>query len=382
VSPTSQGGTQLQAQHRADVLIIGAGPAGLTLGRELQERGVSFCLIERGTGAGESWRRMPVHLKLVSPWKASRLPGGPRRGWARHRVISRAEYLDYLCEYARALGPALHTGTEVKSVRCDAPGRFHVQTTQGVYSGRLVVNATGYFQNPFWPRLTGGSLDHNMVEQRSSIPCLHSADYGSPEAVARRLGRTGGRILIVGHRLSAGQLIEEFADAGYALALSHRSPLQFGSGPIGWWIFFRIHPWIEALKLFWSGPAARGFEVRMPGGRPRQLIERGAVELFPAITRLSGDQVHFTNGAVLQPDAIVLATGYRPALGHLQDQGPGLTFDAKTGRPPLREMESVEVPGLYFLGLDHSRNFQSRFLRGLRRDAVLLAQRLAQALVD
>jgi hypothetical protein len=65
-------------------------------------------------------------------------------------------------------------------------------------------------------------------------------------------------------------------------------------------------------------------------------------------------------------------------LQHLS--GLGLSVNDHTGVPPVSDMESTEAPGLFFLGLDGLRNFQSRFIRGIRRDAVALADRLAERL--
>lgn len=358
-----------------DVLVIGAGPAGLCLGRELQQRGLSFLLLERGSDVGESWRRMPAHLKLVSPWKASSLPGGPKRSWRANREISRVEFLEYLRQYGRDLQLPVRTEAEVLAIRREPDGDFHVETTRGEFASRVVVNATGYFQNPYTPTLVEAG---GHVLGGCSILRLHSADYDSADAIAQRLGRSHGSILVVGQRLSAGQIIEELVSAGYSVALSHHRPLEYGAGALGWWIFFRIHPWIEAMKLFWAGAAARGFDVRMPGGRPRQLIENRTVRLFPAIASIERNEILFASGQRLQPDVILFATGFRPALAHLRQLH--LSIDPGTGRPPTREMESTEDPGLYFLGLDRVRNFQSRFIRGIRRDAVVLAERLAAAL--
>src|SRR4029077_12015566 len=79
-----------------------------------------------------------------------------------------------------------------------------------------------------------------------------------------------------------------------------------------------------------------------------------------------------------QPDAVIYATGFRPALHHLASLA--LALDAQSGRPQLDGLESVSAPDLFFIGLDHGRNFQSRFIRGIRNDAVVLAERLEQRL--
>ena len=359
----------METSQSTDVLIVGAGPSGLALGRELKRLGISFRLIERGSAAGESWRRMPEHLKLVSPWKANQLRGGPPRSWRPNRQVTRAEFLNYLENYARSNELPISTGTEVLAVR-HAPGReFTIETTHGTWTCRRMVSATGYFQNPHVPAIDGLTT--------TQIPWWHVTDYRSVEHVAKRLGGRGRKILIVGKRLSAGQILIELVQAGFPVSLSHRSPIQFGSGPIGWWFFFRIYPWLEARRLRRRGQAARGFDVRMPGGAARRFIENGTVQCFPAIRRLDPDTVTFENGETLRPDAVIFATGFRPALNHLQSLN--LPLDRVTGLPRTSEMQSKDVPGLYFLGLDHLRNFQSRFLRGIRSDAEVLAEQLAKS---
>lgn len=350
-----------------DVVVIGAGPAGLALGYELKRRRVSYCILERGAQVGESWRRMPSHLKLVSPWKASGLPGADIRPWGANREVSRAEYFDYLTAYAREAALPVRTNMSVHAIRREGTSGLVVETSKGELAARFVVSATGYFQNPFVPEIEGAG--------GSGIRRFHAADYGSAEELARKLGKVDASILIVGKRLSAGQILVELSSAGFSVSLSHRSPIRFGSGPAGWWLFFRIHPWIESVLLKWHGSKARGFDVRMPGGRARQLIESGAVRLFPQVRRFEGDSVGFENGASMRPDAVLFATGFRPALQHLA--GPGITVNVQTGLPQVADMESTEVPGLFFLGLDGLRNFQSRFIRGIRKDAVALAERLA-----
>jgi putative flavoprotein involved in K+ transport len=313
---------------------------------------------------------MPTHLKLVSPWKASRLPGVAAGRWGANREVSRAEYFEYLNAYAREAALPVRSNVSVRAIRQAGGSGFVVETSAGDLTARLVVSATGYFQNPFVPEIPGA--------EQSAFPRFHAADYGSAGELSRKLGKTDASILILGKRLSAGQILVELASAGFSVSLSHRSPIRFGSGPLGWWLFFRIHPWLESALLRWRGSKARGFEVRMPGGRARQLIESGAIRIVPHVRCFEGNSVVFENGESLRPDAVLFATGFRPALQYLSRLG--IPVDPQTGRPAVVDMESSAVPGLFFLGLDGLRNFQSRFIRGIRRDAVVLAERLAARL--
>jgi putative flavoprotein involved in K+ transport len=349
------------------VLILGAGPAGLALAFELKQRAVDCLLLERAPAVADSWARMPSHMKLVSPWKANRLPGAVPRRFPPNCTMAAADYGSWLQQYARLKELPVVTNAEVRAVTRVSDGRFDAQTTAGTFTAPFVVNATGCFANPFVPKIPGA--------RESSIPQLHFATFRDAGHVREVIGQSGGSVLIVGKRLSAGQALVELADAGLEVTLSCRGPIQFGAGPVGWWIFFRIHPALERLKLNLQGDAARGFETRMPGGRARQLIASGRVKVFPEIARFEDGRVIFTDGQSLQPGAVLYATGFRPALAHLASLG--LALDERTGQPALRGFESAEAPGLFFLGLDGLRNFRSRFLRGIREDAPLLAEELA-----
>ena len=353
--------------HAAAVVVLGAGPAGLALGAALQRRGISFQLLERGEGVGHSWRQMPTHLKLLSPWKANWLEPDDAPRFPSNREITRDEFANYLEDFARVRRIPVRTDVEVHAVERGANGGFLLRTSVGLISAPFLVNATGSSSAPWRPVIPGAKV--------SPILQLHSAEFRDAETLRSRLGETKRPILIVGQRLPAGQTLVELVDAGFSVALSHRGPLEFGPGPLIGWAFFRLHPWLEARALRQHGAAARGFTPKMQGGRARKLIEGGTVKIFPAIACFDGDTVVFTDGSSLEPAAVIFATGFRAALRHLAPLH--LALDQGTGRPALNGFESADAPGLFFLGLDGQVNFQSRFLRGIRQDAPCLAAELA-----
>lgn len=353
-----------------DILILGGGPAGLSLGRELKQRGVRFLILEQGPTVGHSWERMPTHMNLLSPWKANWLPGGKTECFGCNQEISRANYGSWLKAYSHERSLPVVTNAVVHSVARASAGEFRAHTGQGEFRGRLLVNATGYFSNPYTPSIPGAA--------ESAIPQRHTASYKDAATLQGLVNKRNPLVLIIGKRLSAGQTMVELVDAGCTVALSFRGNLRFGCGPLAWWLFFRIHPWLEDLKLKYSLPQASGIPIPMQGGATRRLIQSGRVRTFPEVAAFEGESVLFRNSERLQPDAVIYATGFRPALRHLS--GLNLGLDEQTGLPETDEMESSTVPGLFFLGLDGVRNFQSRFIRGIRKDAAILACRLAQQL--
>lgn len=350
------------------VVVIGCGPAGIALGTDLRKRSVDFIVLERG-GVAESWARMPQNLRLVSPWKCNWITAHTRRDYARHAQLSRAEYVRYLQTLAKAQRLPIHAGVEVHSVEPNAVG-FRITTSRGLISATIVVNATGYFSNPLRPEIPGA--DTTLIPQR------HYADLGNvSEAVTQARERSpniNGPILVVGSRLSAGQVALELFDAHHGLAISHKSPIHFGPNELLWPLVYRAFAPMETLRLMFGGGKRRA-SVPMDGGRIRRLIRSGDVPTYPEILRFNGDELEFTNGRRIQPSVVLYATGFRPAIRHLASLE--LAFDPATHAPLTREMESITVPNLFFLGLDMLCNFQSRFLRGIRNDAVKLAETIA-----
>ncbi len=348
---------------KGEVLIIGAGPAGLSLAAHLRLRRIPFRLLEKGN-TGDSWRRMPPGLTLVSPWKTNWLVAADTCRHAANTQLTRRDYVEYLSDFAAANGLRVESHSEVLSVtRTDSA--FEIETANGTIFSPLVVNATGYFSNPFRPVIPGADA--------TTIPQLHYADYRGPEQV-RALADPDAIVLIVGKRLSAGQVMLELNDAGFRVALSHQPPIEFGCGDWLWPVAYRNFARIEAIKLKLLGNRCARLDVRMPGGRGKRLLETGAVRTCRRIARFHDRFITFEDGGELRPGLVLFATGFRPALGHLAPLN--LMCCPETGTPLCDDMESINTPGFFFLGLDMLRNFQSRFLRGIRHDAEALARRI------
>src|SRR6185369_8057024 len=98
-----------------DVIVIGAGQAGLAAGYHLQRRGLQFTLLEASEQAAGSWPHYYDSLRLFSPAGYSSLPGMRFPGDP-DRYPTRDEVIDYLTRYAEALKLPVRTQTRVQRV--------------------------------------------------------------------------------------------------------------------------------------------------------------------------------------------------------------------------------------------------------------------------
>ena len=344
------------------VVIVGAGPAGLALAYQLKLRQIPCTVLEKGPSVASSFHGMYQSI-FFGPWLNNTLPGGPVP-W--HQIFSRTrrkEWLEYLESFASRNALDVRCQVTVESI--DRNGAFRLSTSQGVMQADLVVNATGYFGNPFTPDYPGS--------QSTCIAQMHAHDYLEPATVAQKIGAPRGRILMVGKRISAGELMVELHQAGYQVSLSCRRRLRFGSSYLQQAVFAPFVMLFETIGA-WLGIKLSDTNPRMVGGTSQKLVRSGQVEVFPDIQEIGETTVRFVDGREAAFDLIIYSTGYRPVLSHLKGL---VTTDPKTGQPPLVNMEARDVPGLFFMGLDNQRSFRSRYLRGIREDAVALAERIA-----
>ena len=357
-----------EEQTRYPVVIIGAGPGGLALAYELKQRRISSLILEAAPRVGDTFQRMAEGTQY-GPWVNNLLPGPSHvvPWYDKLRRTRREEYAFYLERYAHLNNLRVKTSTRVQQVTRPDGGDFRISTDAGQFHATMVVNATGYFSNPLQPRYPGA------VE--SGIKQIHAAQYREPSTVRDLLGKAQGSVLIVGKRLTAGETMRGLHEAGFDVSLSHRSPIK--SMPWTWLqaCVFPLTQLVEEVRVR-VAPRVRPWNLSVYMNRSEHipLLESGQVHLYPDISRFEGDTVVFQDGRRASFDLVIYATGYLPAMVHLEQL---VALDPACGYPPIRDLESLEMPGLYFLGLVDSRTFRSQFLRGLREDAIYLAEKLA-----
>ena len=343
-----------------DVLVIGAGQAGLALGYHLRAAGLRFVLVDAAPRIGQSWRTRWDSLRLFTPAEFCSLPGLAFPAPA-GTYPGKDDVAAYLESYARTFELPVQLHTSVRRVTRDADGTFLATTDNGEIRARQVVVATGPFQTPYVPPVAAGL--------GSSVVQVHSAGYRTPEDLP------SGRVVVVGAGNSGLQIAEELAAAGRSVTLAVGSrPRTVRQRPLGKDLFW----WLTRTRLI-DKPAdsrlARRFQAReLVIGTSWRRLRRAGVALRSRLIAADGRIVSFADGTSLDADAVVWATGFRSHYDWLAVAGA-----VADGRP--RHTRGISpVPGLSYLGLPWQHTRGSALLGFVRSDAAWLAEHItAQA---
>ncbi|QAY71910.1 NAD(P)/FAD-dependent oxidoreductase [Xylanimonas protaetiae] len=314
----------------ADVVVIGAGQAGLSAGFHLLRRGFApaatappgartFLMLDGEDGPGGAWRHRWRSLRMSTVNDIYDLPGIEQRD-----VDPESPSVDvlpaYFADYERELGLAVVRPARVRQVRWDDDGEHVVVETAGGPSvrARAVVNATGTWSKPFWPHYPGQETFRGRQ--------LHTADYVRAEDFA------GQRVGVVGGGISALQLMEEISHVGSTTWFTRREPVfvdgEFGPRS-GHDAVARVEERVRAGLPPLSVVAATGL-VKTP--YVRALEDRGLLVRHPMFARIVPDGVVMPDGTTVGLDVLFWNTGFRAALDHLRplrlrEPGGGIRMD-------------------------------------------------------
>ena len=290
-----------------EVAVIGAGQAGLSsayfLRRQGLEPGADFVVLDRNRGPGGAWQHRWPTLTFATVHGIYQLPGmtltepGPQVPVA--GVVAR-----YFAEYEQAFDLRVRRPVNVRRVT-DAPaGRLRIETDQGTWLARGLINATGTWERPFWPYYPG--------QERFTGRQLHTADYRGPAEFA------GKRVVVVGGGASGIQLLLEIAKVAAATTWVTRREPEFTTRPFdaewGREVEARVADRVRRGLPPESVIRATGYPLTPEVAAAR---ESGVLDRSPMFDRITPDGVAWDDGRFERADVILWCTGFRAALDHL-----------------------------------------------------------------
>jgi putative flavoprotein involved in K+ transport len=396
----------------AEVIVVGAGQAGLAVSHELTQAGVEHVVLERGR-VGETWRGRWDNFCLVTPNWSCQLPGHHYDGDDPDGFMLRDEIVDYLERYAA--GAPVRERVAVTSLE-PADGGLRLETSAGPLAAKKVALATGAFQRP-----------HRMAAS-ATLPAdllqLDVEDYRHPAELP------AGAVLVVGSGQSGCQIAEELHEAGRDVFVSCGramwSPRRIGDRDLVWWL--QATGDLDDLVGSLPSPEARLLgNVQATGHRGGhdlhyRTLRKAGVTLLGRFAGAEGRRARFAPDLAesvawaderhsqfmdrirrvvaehglppvdtpepepFDPDApeeldlsgfgaVLFAGGFRPDYASWVGC-PG-AFD-ELGFPVHEEGESTVAPGLYFVGVHWLRKRKSSALIGVGEDAAIVAGRIAR----
>jgi putative flavoprotein involved in K+ transport len=348
-------GTADDPRGRLDVVVVGAGQAGLAMGHFLARSGRRFVIVEAGESVGTAWRKRWDSLVLFTSRRYDALPGltfpGDSDGYPR-----RDEVVGYLEQYAREFELPIRFRSAVQSLTA-TDGAFVLETDGGRVEADQVVVATGPFHVPRIPALAD--------QLAPEVFQAHSAAYRNPSDVP------GGSVLVVGGGNTGFQIAKELsATHAVQLAIGSRQtplPQRMLGRDLFWWLTR-----LGVLDKTVDSRIGRRAQDRdtLVGSSLLELKRRFGVAIKPRVVGASGRTVSFADGSELEVDAVIWATGYRPDHSWIR-----LPVTEADGR--LRHRRGVtDIPGLYFLGLSWQHTRGSALLGFVKDDAEFIAARI------
>lgn len=347
------------SEKRYEVIIIGAGQAGIAMSYQLKQKGIeNHLMIDAQKRIGDSWRYRYKSLVLFTPKSYSALPGLKMKGHP-NSYPTKNEMADYLEGYVENFDLPHRMNTMVTRIKKEN-GNFMIYTEGEKLQSRKVIIASGAFQKPFIPSIIK-NMDNTLTQ-------LHSSLYIEPSDLRN------GSVLVVGGGNSGAQIAVELSTEKeeVVLAMSHK-PKFLPLGILGRSIFY----WLEKLQLLYAGTdTVRGrlFQKRNDpifGMDLKRAIKEQRVKVKPRVTEVTGDQVTFSDGSTMKVNNIIWATGFNPSYEMIQIDGA-----VDNRGKPIQNKGLSPIDGLYYIGLPWQYCRGSALVCGVGKDARFLVDEI------
>jgi putative flavoprotein involved in K+ transport len=345
-----------------EVIVIGGGQAGLSVGHHLKKRGVRFLILDGSARIGDPWRKRWDSLRLFTPARFASLDGlafpAPPDSFP-----TKDEMADYLESYAAHFELPVLNGVRVQRLsRSD--GHYRIEAGSRIFRAEQVIVAMSNYQRPNVPAFAK-ELDAEIVQ-------LHSMHYKAPSQLQP------GPVLLVGAGNSGSELAMELV----------KSRQVYMAGRSTGEVPFRVGGLLGRLilvRLVLRGLFHRILTIRTPIGRrlrPKLLVGGGplirvkardmaaaGVERTPRVAGVQNGQPVLEDGRALHVKNVIWCTGYETGFSWID-----LPILDERAVPRHQAGVVPDAPGLYFVGLHFLFSLSSGMIHGVGRDAERIAK--------
>jgi len=353
-------------QNTFEVIVIGGGQAGLSVGYHLKRLGTRFLILDGSKRTGDVWRKRWDSLRLFTPARFASLDGLPFPA-PPDSFPTKDEMADYLEGYAAQFELPVLNGVRVERLS-RSNGCYRIEAGARVLHAEQVIVAMSNYQRPSVPRFAEG-LDPEIVQ-------FHSIDYKGPSQLQ------AGPVLLVGAGNSGAELAIELSKTRQVyMAGPSTGEMPFRpDGFLGRILLVRLVLRILFHRILTvDTPIGRMLRPKIVrGGGPlirvksRDLAAAG-VERAPRVADVRDGRPVLEDGRALDVKNVIWCTGYKTGFSWIDL--PILDEHAA----PLHQGGVVpQAPGLYFVGLHFLYSLSSGMIHGVGRDAERIA-RIAHA---
>ena len=339
-----------------DIIIIGAGQMGLSLGYYLQRAGADFLILDAEDGPGGAWRHGWDSLRLFSPAGYSSLPGWLMPPPAHEGYPTRDDVLDYLSCYEARYALPIQRPIKVEAVE-RAADHVEIVTDKGRFAAKAVISATGTWSHPYIPQIEGRCLFQGGQ--------VHSAHDVGPDDY------NGQTVLVVGGGNSGAQIVAELAPVARTLWVTTQDPIFLPDDVDGRVLFERA---VARMKEGAGKTPVGGIGDIVMVPPVKDARARGDLVSVRPFDRMTAEGVVWPDSSEMDVDTIIWCTGFRPALDHLA----GLGIVEPDGRVLVEGQRSLKEPRVWLAGYGDWSGAGSATLMGAARTARYLAAKLME----
>ena len=368
----------------SEVIVVGAGPAGLATAALLKRGGILPLVVDAHQQVGDSWRAHYDRLKLHTVKQLSALPLRP---FPSHypTYVSRDQFVTYLEDYCKEFRLSPKLNTTVKQIQRSSEGIFELETNEGSLSAKQVVVATGINRTPIIPQWQDQELFQGKVTHSRFFK--NAAPYLGQRTLVVGFGNTGAEIALalaeaevdvtVVVRNPVNIVPRDVFGRPVQLTAKKLEKLPFGLGDrIGTQIRklvigdLRAYG-IEASKISPQRQLAETGRTPVIDLGTVEKIKAGKIKVVKNLRRFTPSGVMLDDDQMLEIDHVILATGYSASLDTLLPDTEGL-LDSRG--LPTSPIAPKPWDGLYFIGFD---NFKLGGILGtIQADSHFIAKKI------